>query len=185
MSNPCPVCNANGLVVATATEMLPYGGKEIEVHGVEFSVCAACKEEIVTPEQAKRNDLRFADAKRAADGLLVGHEIKAFRESLSLTQAEASAIYGGGVNAFSKYERGEVLQSFQMDLLLRLSKEVPVARDWLFAKAGKELGWSDLCDVIPLSTRRERCRPAMQIAHISTTLAENSDDDWQPVAATP
>jgi len=40
---------------------------------------------------------------------------------LGLTQHAASSIFGGGLNAFSKYERGEVIQSKAMDKLIRVS----------------------------------------------------------------
>src|SRR5690349_5677080 len=105
MTQFCPACERGLLVPTTGTETLSYGGKNLNVEGIEFSTCQACHEDIVSPEQAKRNDVRFADAKRVADNLLTSREIKSLRESWNLTQAEASKVFGGGQNAFSKYER--------------------------------------------------------------------------------
>jgi len=42
-----------------------------------------------------------------------------------LTQKDASSLFGGGANAFSKYERGDVIQSDAMDRLMRLVKQHP------------------------------------------------------------
>ena len=39
----------------------------------------------------------------------------AIRKRLSLTQAQAARLMGGGDNAFSKYERGEITQSAAMN----------------------------------------------------------------------
>jgi len=45
-----------------------------------------------------------------------------------LSQREASELFGGGPNAFSKYERGEIIQSKSTDVLMRLvsSKKISI-----------------------------------------------------------
>jgi Cys-tRNA synthase (O-phospho-L-seryl-tRNA:Cys-tRNA synthase) len=53
-----------------------------------------------------------------------------------LSQQKAAQLLGGGVNAFSKYERGEVMQSRSMDLLMRMYNEVPDVRDRLATLSG-------------------------------------------------
>jgi HTH-type transcriptional regulator/antitoxin MqsA len=90
---------------------------------VEYSVCTQCGAEVILSDQIKRNDCRVRDAWRRADGLLTGAEIVELRKKLGLTQQEAAMIFGGGVNAFSKYELGEVIQSEGMDKLMRLALE--------------------------------------------------------------
>ena len=82
MSSICPICEKGTLGATQGTDKLNYSGKQIEVPGVEFSVCDNCHQEVVLPDQAKRNDVRFADAKRAAEGLLLGAEIHAVRKAL-------------------------------------------------------------------------------------------------------
>lgn len=47
------------------------------------------------------------------------------RRTLGLSQEEAARLFGGGRNAFSKYERGEVAQSVAMDRLIRLCLSHP------------------------------------------------------------
>lgn len=134
------------LAPTTAIETLPYAGAALAVPGVEFSVCSVCGEEVVLDAQAKRNDVRFADAKRAHDGLLTSDAIFAWRHSLGLSQREAAEMLGGGANAFSKYERGEVIQSKPMDLLMRVAEQMPEARSFLAERAGVNLVqaiWND------------------------------------------
>ena len=52
-------------------------------------------------------------------------EVRAIRESLGLTQAEAGKILGGGPRAFTKYEAGTVKPAVSLVTLLRLLKAHP------------------------------------------------------------
>lgn len=136
MNAHCPLCERGDLESQTVDETIRYGGREIVVPGVEISVCLSCGEEIVLPEQAKRNEVLFADAKRNADGLMTSAEIVAWRDRHGLTQRNAGSIFGGGVNAFSKYERGEVLQLRAVDSLMRTIDAFPAVLSFLCARAG-------------------------------------------------
>lgn len=144
MSVLCPVCERGHLQAIAVDEVIPYAGAELTVHQVEVSRCDLCGEETVLPDQLKRNELRFVDAKRRHDDLMTSQEIVTWREELRITQAQAAEILGGGVNAFSKYERGEVIQSRAMDQLMRVSQRFSEVRRYLFQRAGlavPERGW--------------------------------------------
>jgi HTH-type transcriptional regulator/antitoxin MqsA len=58
--------------------------------------------------------------KAEADNLTTPDEIARIRRKLKLSQRDASALLGGGPNAFAKYETGDVLVSRAMSNLLRL-----------------------------------------------------------------
>ncbi len=139
----CPMCEEGTLSEVTYSDVLQIRGVDRQLDGLVMSVCSHCGEESMTASQLKANGRTMAaaraqaiDEERAKQGLLVSGEVRALRKKLGLTQQQASQVFGGGPNAFSKYERGEVLQSDLMDKLLRLSAELPVAANWLFAKAG-------------------------------------------------
>ena len=117
-------------------EVINYAGKKLLVKNLAISRCSNCAEELVLPEQARANERVFADTKRTEEGLLTSAEIVAWRANLQLTQAQAAKLLGGGVNAFSKYERGEVIQSRSMDLLMRVVLESEEARTILAKRAG-------------------------------------------------
>lgn len=123
----CPVCDEGRLTPELYDHQVRHGKLLVTVTGLERSRCLACGADPVSPAQIRRNQQKIADAKRRAAGLLTGGEIRATRELLGLSQPEAAAIFGGGANAFSKYERGEVIQSESMDSLLRLI----AANPWL------------------------------------------------------
>lgn len=117
----CLCCESGILAAEVSTIEITYEGKPLVIHGVEGYVCSSCKEQFVFPDQAKRNHVLVANAKRSATGLFTGIEIKSLRDDLGLSQSDAAHLFGGGANAFSKYERGDVIQSEPMDKLLKLA----------------------------------------------------------------
>lgn len=147
MTDICPACEQGVLAPSSNTEMLAYGGVELAVQGIQYSVCPVCGEEVVLEAQSKKNELRYADAKRVHDGLLTSKEIVAWRQNLGLSQQDAALLLGGGLNAFSKYERGEVIQSRSMDLLIRVSEQTSGVSAFLADRAGLDLpntNWTEL-----------------------------------------
>lgn len=140
MTANCLECAKGQLVEMIADEAFVYNGVRLVARGVEYSHCPECNEDVVTYEQAKRNDVRFADARREHDGLLTSTEIKAVRLRWNLTQHQAGSVFGGGLNAFSKYERGEVTQSKSMDLLIRGSDRLEGLRAFLSELSGVPFG---------------------------------------------
>lgn len=121
----CPICEEGRLVPFSRIEKVsPRDGDSLSVR-LDLSKCTVCGTELTTPAQTKVNQRRIADARRIADGLLTGNEIRKFRETFGITQAEAAQLFGGGPNSFSKYERGEILQSTAMDRLIRVTNEFP------------------------------------------------------------
>ena len=129
----CPQCDEGALHPATYTDSFKHGGVEVEVSGLQCFECDVCGAETLSREQIVANQSLIADAKRQKSGLLRADEIRSIRNRLGLSQKDASQLFGGGGNAFSKYERGVVIQSEPMDMLLRLVSEVPAAFEYLKA----------------------------------------------------
>ena len=121
----CPVCDGGELHTITYSDTFKHNGRPLQIHGLEGCKCLACDADPILPHQIKRNQARIADAKRHADGMLSGEELLKVRERLGLTQNQAAKIFGGGIKAFAKYERGEVIQSAAMDTLLRIVDQHP------------------------------------------------------------
>jgi putative zinc finger/helix-turn-helix YgiT family protein len=86
---------------------------------------------IVTPIQAHSNQARILDEQRKINGLLISREIKHIREGFKLTLTEAANLFGEEALAFSRYEKGEAIQSATLDKLLRLVNEIPIALERL------------------------------------------------------
>lgn len=139
MTNICPACEEGTLVTSVSEEVMVYKNKKIVISGFEYSHCPLCGEDVVLPEQAENNDCKMVDARRRVDGRMTSTEIVSFRDRWGLTQANASLIFGGGVNAFSKYERCEVVQSQSADLLMRVLDQFQEVRDFVSSHTGVRL----------------------------------------------
>ena len=117
-------CGSQDVTQHSETESVRYRKGTVEAT-LAYCVCNACGRDFVPPELIRKNDEALRAAKRAYDGLLAPEEIHEARRALGLTQEEAAEVFGGGANAFSKYERGEVSQSAAMDRLIRLCVNHP------------------------------------------------------------
>lgn len=172
MTVTCPMCDRGSLQTVVVDETINYAGVKLLVRGIEISRCLDCGMELVLPEQAKANNVLFADAKREHDLLMTSEDIKRWRSDLKLTQAEAAALLGGGINAFSKYERGEVMQSRSMDLLMRVAGQYRDARVFLLERAGLSVAEHD-----DGSWQRVDSQPGMSVlfAKLQKTVAANEE----------
>lgn len=121
----CEECDAGTLHPSTWAADFRHGSGTVRVAGLECYTCDRCGADPVFTDQIRRNQRRIADARRHADKMLTGSDIHTLREQFGLTQQDAAALFGGGTNAFSKYERGDVIQSIAMDRLLKLVRIYP------------------------------------------------------------
>lgn len=134
----CPVCEEGTLTPIRYSDSFVHEGREFLVNDLEANHCSACSAEPIAPDQIRRNQVRISDAKRRALGLLTSQRIRETREMLGLSQQDAALIFGGGTNAFSKYERGQTVQSVSMDRLLRTAATFPWMLDFWRLLAGQE-----------------------------------------------
>lgn len=87
--------------------------------------CDECGEGVIGGEDRKATQKELQTLRAEIDGLLTPDKIKQIREKLKLTQSDAAKIFGGGVNAFSRYERGETPISKSLSQLLIILKNHP------------------------------------------------------------
>ena len=119
----CPECG-HEMQHKTWDKVVTIQGKSLTVHAVSGNRCSECGEAVFDDESYDR-------VVAASDGLIRAlrksnpPEVKVIREKLGLTQAEAGKIFGGGVNAFSRYERGATKPSTQMRKLLKIAERHP------------------------------------------------------------
>ena len=135
----CVICKSEDIKILTAVETVLYKGKELQIP-LEYSVCSDCGREFVPKHQILRGEIAFRNVKKKHDGLLSSDEICQARAKLSISQEQASRVFGGGKNAFSKYERGEVSQSVAMDKLIRVCLKHHHVFAELAHKAGVKVG---------------------------------------------
>lgn len=170
----CPFCGSAEFRPTTYSDDFRHNGKSVHVTELAGMLCANCSEITVPPAQVKANHLRIADAKRASENLLTSFEIKSSREFLCLTQQEASLLFGGGVNAFSKYERGEVQQSLAMDRLIRIIVSAPFLLDLLRGWEGLGPVQHGYCGTNSIATNDSRFAPKRMVGDPTPVLIS----DW-------
>ena len=120
-----PVCPEIGkpMVRDTRPMTINYKGQSATIQMPGW-YCDESGESIHTGEDMKVSDAALKELKNNVD-LLNPQEVKRIRTKIGLTQREAGAIFGGGPNAFQKYEQGTVTVSKPMSNLLRLLEKHP------------------------------------------------------------
>ena len=104
----CPNCGAAELVRDTRDIPYTYKGETTVFAGVVGDWCPACSEGVfdAAASRAISADMK-AFAKQVNAAIVDPAFISAVRKKLRLDQQEAAEIFGGGVNAFSRYENGK------------------------------------------------------------------------------
>lgn len=88
--------------------------------------CDACGEGIIDSKDNNTVSYLIQKEKARIDGLLTPAEIRDIRKNiLNLTQKEAGVLFGGGVNAFNRYELGKLPVPKPLSQLLTVLKNHP------------------------------------------------------------
>jgi HTH-type transcriptional regulator/antitoxin MqsA len=102
-----------------------FQGQTLTIPAVDGWHCPNCGEvEFASREEAERF-FAVAQASQEEATQLQAEAIRAIRSRLGLTQKQAAELLGGGVNAFSEYERGITRPSKSTLLLLKLLDRHP------------------------------------------------------------
>lgn len=102
----CPFCGCKSYYHQTRSMKLRYKSHPITVQQPGYW-CDECGEGVIGGEDRKATQKELQMLRAQIDHLLTPDDIKHIRERLHLTQRKAAEIFGGGINAFSRYERGE------------------------------------------------------------------------------
>lgn len=134
----CPFCGNESYCHQIKPMTLRYKSHSITLEQPGYW-CDKCKEGVIGGEDRKSTQKELQAFRAKVDGLLSPDEIKIVRETLHLTQQKASENFGGGINAFSRYERGETPIPKPLSQLLRLLYSRPDLLPQLNKKPGKRL----------------------------------------------
>jgi HTH-type transcriptional regulator / antitoxin MqsA len=122
----CPVCGAAKLIHDTRDIPYTYKGESTVIPAVTADFCTACDESITDASETKRvMDLMLAFNKQVNAAIVDPAYIASVRKKLDLDQKEAAEIFGGGVNAFSRYENGKTKPPLALVKLLRVLDKHP------------------------------------------------------------
>ncbi len=122
----CPSCGAAKLVHDTRDVPYTYKGEATILPQVAGDFCPACDEYILDAAESRRTmQLMLAFTKQVNASLVDPDFIVSVRKKLDLDQREAAEIFGGGVNAFSRYENGKTKPPLALVKLLKVLDRHP------------------------------------------------------------
>ena len=122
----CPNCGAAKLVRDTRDIPYTYKSEETTIPTVTGDYCPACGEAVLDMGESERTSALMLEFNKQVNAAIVDPAfIAGVRKKLRLDQREAAAIFGGGVNAFSRYENGKTKPPLALVKLLKVLDRHP------------------------------------------------------------
>lgn len=122
----CPVCGRAELVHDTRDLSHTYKGETTTIAKVTGDFCPACAESILDATESDRVMRAMRAFSKQVNASIVDPAfIASVRKKLALDQREAAEIFGGGVNAFSRYENGKTRPPLALVKLLKVLDRHP------------------------------------------------------------
>ncbi|MGA2602307.1 MAG: type II toxin-antitoxin system MqsA family antitoxin [Bryobacteraceae bacterium] len=104
----CPSCAGAKLVRDTRDIPYTYKGETTTIPAVRGDFCPACGESVLAAAESSRVSAAMLEFNKQVNASIVDPRfIARVRKKLALDQRQAAAIFGGGPNAFSRYESGK------------------------------------------------------------------------------
>ncbi|MBU6995965.1 type II toxin-antitoxin system MqsA family antitoxin [Ferrovum myxofaciens] len=122
----CPVCGMAELIHDTRDLPYTYKGETTLISAVTGDFCPACAESILDMVESDRVMREMRTFSKQINAAIVDPEyIAKVRKKLDLDQRQAAEIFGGGVNAFSRYENGKTKPPLALVKLLKVLERHP------------------------------------------------------------
>lgn len=122
----CPACGAAELVRDVRDLPYTYKGRNTIIPMVSGDYCPACGEIVSDMDESERVMNAMQEFNRQVNGQLAGSGfIRSVRAKLNLNQYEAGELFGGGANAFSRYETGKAAPPKSLLMLFKVLDDNP------------------------------------------------------------
>ncbi|NUO86899.1 MAG: type II toxin-antitoxin system MqsA family antitoxin [Cupriavidus sp.] len=121
----CPECGGAELVSGMRDMPYTYRGETTVIPNVLGQWCPKCGEGVLPRDSDWVSEAMLAFNRQVNAALVDPAYITEVRKKLRLDQREAAEIFGGGVNAFSRYETGRTKPPLALVKLLRLLDRHP------------------------------------------------------------
>jgi HTH-type transcriptional regulator/antitoxin MqsA len=126
MNMKCPTCGEAKLVRDTRDLPYIYKGESTILPAVKGDFCPACDEVVLNRNESMRTGELMLEFNKQINASIVDPAfITRVRKKLKLDQREAAEIFGGGVNAFSRYENGKTKPPLALVKLLKVLDRHP------------------------------------------------------------
>ena len=122
----CPACGAAQLVRDTRDLPYTYKGEATIIPAVTGDWCPACGEAVLDGTESARTSAAMLEFNKQVNAAIIDPQfIASVRKKLRLDQREAAEIFGGGVNAFSRYENCKTKPPLALVKLLKVLDRHP------------------------------------------------------------
>lgn len=122
----CPHCGAARLVHDVRQMPYTYKGESTKISRVKGDFCPACGEAVLDSAESARVSAAMLTFNKHVNASFVDPTfIAKVRKKLALDQRQAGELFGGGVNAFSRYENGKTKPPLALVQLLKLLDRHP------------------------------------------------------------
>ena len=126
MTMKCPECGAAELIHDTRDLPYSYKGESTAIPAVTAQFCPACDESVTDMAETERVMREMQAFNKQVNSAIVDPSfIVEVRKKLDLGQREAGEIFGGGINAFSRYENGKTKPPLALVKLLKVLDRHP------------------------------------------------------------
>lgn len=124
----CPTCEIGNLVEGVRNVPYTYKGKKTVLKAVKGRFCdnRKCRELVMDKDESARRSREMLEFNKKVNAALMPVDLLAqVRERLKLTQQEAAKVFGGGPNAFSRYENGKTKPPVALVKLFKVLNKHP------------------------------------------------------------
>jgi HTH-type transcriptional regulator/antitoxin MqsA len=124
----CPICGIGNLIVATRELPYSYKGKSTVIKAVKGKFCnnLKCREVVVDIDESARMSKEMLAFNKTVNRELTPIDLLAnVRERFKLNQQQAAKVFGGGTNAFSRYESGKTKPPVALVKLFKILDKHP------------------------------------------------------------
>jgi len=100
-----------------------HGRKTYSVQNQQYALCTECETSGYLPGQRRENSNSIKKFQASLVDYISPSDVLSVREKYNLTQKQASQLLKGGVNGFSKWERGVSFPNAGIVMLLKVALE--------------------------------------------------------------
>lgn len=124
----CPTCGIGKLVTGTRDMPYTYKGKSTVIKAVKGQYCdnPKCKEVVMEMGESVRTSREMLEFNKSVNAKLAPIDLlPSVRKRFNLTQQQAAKVFGGGANAFSRYESGKTKPPVSLVQLFKVLEKHP------------------------------------------------------------
>ena len=160
----CPTCEGGNLVRAVRAVPYTYKGRKTLIKAVKGQFCdnPKCREVVMDMGESVRTSREMLEFNKKINAKLTPIDLLTeVRQRFSLTQQEAAKVFGGGPNAFSRYESGKTRPPVALVKLFKVLNSHPE----LFKEISEAGGRASVSTATRVAASKPRRRSPTRSAH--------------------